>query len=114
MASNVPLAPGEPAPVGDVARAVMGAMIADPNKLPDGFGKAIVSNEKGDVVYVLAIILGGSNVANTATVLQRLQELTLPATDVFAEDGEPKAKKKKKRRKPRIRQRFRPARGDSH
>ncbi len=104
---------GQPPGVGDVARQVMGAMVADPNNPPDGFGKAIVQNDKGATIYVLAIILGDENAEKTYPLLQQIQALTGPATDVFAEDGEPKAKKKKKRKR-RKPQSFRPSRRSPH
>ncbi len=101
-----------PPDVGDVARQLLGAMIAQPNQPPDGFGKATANDENGDPIYVIAVILGPDNVERTAKALDAVEVLSCKATDVFTDDGQlQQPKKKTKRGKPR---RFRPSRRSPH
>ncbi len=104
-----------PPDVGEVARQVIGAMIAQPNSLPDGFGKATVKDENDVPIYVIAVILGPGNVERTAKALDVVEVLSHKATDVFTEDGQLQQPKKKKTKKRRGKKRsFRPSRRSPH
>jgi len=102
---------GDAPDVGKLGRQVMGAMIADPRKVPSGFGMGTAYRDAANKkpIYTLIVILGPANVRAAMPLIRQLEVLAQPAADVFDEtellgsaDAPPPAPKKKRRkRRPR-------------
>ena len=71
---------GEAPDIGEIARQVLGAMIADPNKAADGIGWATAYDDKSEPIWKVIVILGSDNVVSTDAAIRAL--IVKPA-DVF-------------------------------
>lgn len=76
--------PAPPPDVGDVARQIMGAMVAKP-PFP-GTGSCIIEDERGRPIYRVLVILGPRNIQRSSAAVEMIKQAYPYCDDLFPED----------------------------